>query len=117
MELTVDAGRFTEFHEKIALPMRLPGTVRHLLSELSDLDVDSTRVAEVVRSNPFVEQRLLRLFDKLEMKAGTPSLTAAIPLIGMRASRDFVVALQLLRVTGGRGNAGDAELRPAEHLR
>ncbi len=92
------------------MPAALPATARRLLTEFTDLDVSSGEISEIIGRNPYLESVVMRVLAKrLAREEGPPSLRAAIPLLGMQATREFVLAFQLLRVVAGRKVPLDAD--------
>lgn len=102
MEPKIDPKLFHDFHFKVAMSLRLPDTSRKVLEEFVDIDVNAEAVAKIVQRNQYFEHMLLHEIRSLGLKENTPKLTAAVALLGMQRVRDFVCALQILRMVGRR---------------
>jgi HD-like signal output (HDOD) protein len=96
-------------------------TSRKLLEEFVDIDVNTDSVSRIVQRNQYVEHLLLHEIQTLRMKESTPTLKAAIALLGMARVRDFVNALQMVRMVGKRhpkiGKDGRYDFKPTEMLK
>ncbi|MBI3556530.1 MAG: hypothetical protein HY074_09730 [Deltaproteobacteria bacterium] len=121
MDLRIDPKLFHDFHFKIAMPLRLPATSRRILEEFVDIDVNSEAVSKIVQRNQYFEYMLLQEIKTLGLKENTPGLQAAIALLGMSRVRDFVCALQILRMVGRRhpevGKDGKFTFKPSEMVK
>lgn len=121
MDIQVDPKLFHDFHFKVAMSLKLPGTSRRVLEEFVDLDVNAEAIGKVIQRNQYFEYWLLNEIKSLGLKENTPKLTAAIALLGMQRTRDFVCALQILRMVGRRHPemTGDGKLnfKPADFLK
>ena len=102
MDIQVDPKLFHDFHFKVAMSLKLPATSRRVLEEFADLDVNAEAVGKIIQRNQYFEYWLLNEIKSLGLKENTPKLTAAIALLGMQRTRDFVCALQILRMVGRR---------------
>ncbi len=121
MDLRIDPKLFHDFHFKIAMPLRLPATSRRMLEEFADIDVNSEAVSKIVQRNQYIEHMLMHEIRTLGLKENTPGLQAAIALLGMSRVRDFVCALQILRMVGRRhpevGKDGKFTFKPSEMVK
>lgn len=121
MDLKVDPKLFHDFHFKVAMSLRLPDTSRKILEEFADLDVNAEAISKIVQHNQYFEHMLLNEIKSLGLKENTPKLTAAIALLGMQRVRDFVCALQLLRMVGHRNPEieadGKLKFKASDHIK
>ncbi len=113
-----DGKSYHDFHEGLVMAVRLPRTARALLLEFADADVRASRVARILRSNPYACDRLGELMLMQGMKEPLPSLEASIPMLGIQTVRDFVLSLQILRNVNERhpkvGKDGKFDFSPGE---
>ncbi len=121
MQVQVDPKLFHEFYFKMVLPMKLPITSQRVIEEFVDIDVNSEVVSKIIHQNQYVEQLLLQEIKALGLKENTPSLKAAIVLMGMQGVRNFVCALQVLRrvlrTHPKAGKNGKLELKISDYLK
>lgn len=100
MDVRVDPRLFHEFYFKIAMSMRLPLTSSKIIEEFVDIDVNSDAVSKIILRNQYFEYFVTKEIKNLGFKKDIPSLKAAIVLMGMQSVRNFVCALQMMRMVG-----------------
>lgn len=102
------------------MPLRLPLTSRKILEAFINIDVNTETVSRIVQRNQYLEVALLREIKALGLKDNTPTLKAAIALLGMQRVRDFLCALQIIRWAGNKypkiDKDGKVDFRPSELL-
>ncbi|MEW6055634.1 MAG: HDOD domain-containing protein [Bdellovibrionota bacterium] len=120
MDLTIDSKLFNEFHSTVVAAVNLPITSRKIIEEFIDIDVTAEAVAKIIQRNQYFEYVLVKEIQSLGLKENTPTLRAAISLLGMQRVRSFVCALQIMRSVAGKypeiDASGKLNFKPSEYL-
>jgi HD-like signal output (HDOD) protein len=91
-----------------------------VLEEFVDIDVNTDAVARIVSRNQYFEYMLLQEIKTLGLKDISPSLQTAIALLGMQRVRDFICALQIMRIVCRKhpefNQEGKLNFRSSEYL-
>jgi HD-like signal output (HDOD) protein len=88
---------FVRFMTEIYPVLDLPKTTQYVLEAFSSRDVTAEKVSLALKENASIENVFFRIIESTGKRADTPSLEAAVVLIGMQNSRNLIVAMQLLR--------------------
>jgi HD-like signal output (HDOD) protein len=91
---------FARFISDVYPFVNMPKTAQFILDAFSSRDVTAEKVSGALKGNPAIEQVFFQVIESVGKRTDTPSLEAAVVLIGMQNSRNLIVAAQLLRSMG-----------------
>jgi HD-like signal output (HDOD) protein len=80
---------------------RIQATSYEVLKSFVNIDVTAERVAASLAANPYYSYQFFRNIESMGKREELPSAESAVVLYGMQNSRNFILAMQLIRsITG-----------------